>query len=482
MKFLPVVVASLLIEIGMASAEPWLTPQWSYEFRPQALCLGSTWMEEGELNVAVGQVDAISIIQDGRLLTRIDSLEQNITTLVRLTNGDEPQLVTLLMKHDDFQNAFDYRVFSGDRYERDDTIHAGTFGGYWEMGAVDITGLWLDNSGLMNQDDARPKFAFPLDGTIQDGDHFWTEFGSGLFGPSRFECGRQSWIEKIDVDGASNYLILSHRWSYFSGDERPFPRWASSEVNLIRLSFEGDLISERTLSNAQSQGRAAIGYCRAFGGTFYEHEDRRSVLVAYCRIGNYYLQECDLPDLDNIRATSWSLDQTADLHVVQEDGIDYLLAFVPDGRVITFNLTDWEEVETSHLNDGGVLATRVGNFDDDPDWEVLQLRSTDLTLYNLHALSINVSISSLPSTLSLSAFPNPFNSSTTIYFSLPHPGRYAIDVIDIQGRLVSRLSGGWREAGSYREVFDAGATPGGAYVLRLNSSGQSREIPVILTK
>jgi len=82
----------------------------------------------------------------------------------------------------------------------------------------------------------------------------------------------------------------------------------------------------------------------------------------------------------------------------------------------------------------------------------------------------------------LSAFPNPFNSSTTISYLLPSPGRYAIDVIDIQGRLVTRLSDGWREAGSYWEVLDGRRLGSGQYMLRLNTLNTINTMQLIYIK
>jgi len=87
-----------------------------------------------------------------------------------------------------------------------------------------------------------------------------------------------------------------------------------------------------------------------------------------------------------------------------------------------------------------------------------------------------------PTSLILSIFPNPFNSSTTINYSLPSPGRYAIDVIDIQGRLVTRLSDGWKEAGSYREVWsNPFGQASGNYFVRLqgDQSVQLRQIEFV---
>ncbi|MBI5058215.1 T9SS type A sorting domain-containing protein [candidate division KSB1 bacterium] len=45
--------------------------------------------------------------------------------------------------------------------------------------------------------------------------------------------------------------------------------------------------------------------------------------------------------------------------------------------------------------------------------------------------------STLPQSLSLQAFPNPFNPSVTLTLSVPVPGDYALDVFDLTGRIVS---------------------------------------------
>ena len=76
--------------------------------------------------------------------------------------------------------------------------------------------------------------------------------------------------------------------------------------------------------------------------------------------------------------------------------------------------------------------------------------------------------------ITLSSYPNPFNSSTTISYSLRRPGRYALDVVDIQGRLVTRLTDEWREAGSYREVLNASDVPSGLLLVKLSSNLESR--------
>jgi len=88
----------------------------------------------------------------------------------------------------------------------------------------------------------------------------------------------------------------------------------------------------------------------------------------------------------------------------------------------------------------------------------------------------------IPSTLSLFSFPNPFNSSTTISYTLPKSGWTTIDVVDLNGRLVKRLSDEWKEAGSYREVWDGKGTASGSYLLMLQSPGGSQTTTIELIK
>jgi len=75
-------------------------------------------------------------------------------------------------------------------------------------------------------------------------------------------------------------------------------------------------------------------------------------------------------------------------------------------------------------------------------------------------------------------YPNPFNPSTTIRFSLPEPARARLDVFDITGRHVARLLDEYRSEGHHRVAFDSSALPGlasGVYLYRLEA-GRYREV------
>lgn len=68
-----------------------------------------------------------------------------------------------------------------------------------------------------------------------------------------------------------------------------------------------------------------------------------------------------------------------------------------------------------------------------------------------------------------SAFPNPFNPTTTIHFTLPEASRVTLNVYDMNGRLVSTLINGMREAGAQQATFDGSNLSSGVYMYTLNT-------------
>jgi hypothetical protein len=88
-----------------------------------------------------------------------------------------------------------------------------------------------------------------------------------------------------------------------------------------------------------------------------------------------------------------------------------------------------------------------------------------------------------PSSIALyPPYPNPFNSSTTISYTLSRAGWTTMDVVDVHGRLVERLSGGWKAAGRYREVWNGSGWTSGQYIIRLNGNRETAALPVNLVK
>jgi hypothetical protein len=87
-----------------------------------------------------------------------------------------------------------------------------------------------------------------------------------------------------------------------------------------------------------------------------------------------------------------------------------------------------------------------------------------------------------PDHVSLSSFPNPFNPSTTLSFSLPREGRARIAVFDVLGREVIVLADEMFTAGEHQVVFNGSSLPSGLYFARLESGSTQATHKLLLMK
>lgn len=76
----------------------------------------------------------------------------------------------------------------------------------------------------------------------------------------------------------------------------------------------------------------------------------------------------------------------------------------------------------------------------------------------------------IPTDLSLSSYPNPFNSTVTIKYDLPVSADVRLDVFDIQGRLAATLFNNFASAGSHSVSWSPEHLASGVYFARLTSS------------
>jgi hypothetical protein len=80
------------------------------------------------------------------------------------------------------------------------------------------------------------------------------------------------------------------------------------------------------------------------------------------------------------------------------------------------------------------------------------------------------------------AYPNPFNPSTSISFSLPRAGEVELKVFDVTGRRVQTLADQRLEAGEHRMSFDGAALPSGIYFARVEAGSFSQTQKLMLVK
>lgn len=112
-------------------------------------------------------------------------------------------------------------------------------------------------------------------------------------------------------------------------------------------------------------------------------------------------------------------------------------------------------------------------------------------IYNTYGLVVvqNNAYDSVPTftpspwTISLSQnHPNPFNPSTTIEFSLPHPQEIQLVVYNIMGQRVATLAEGMYGTGMHRVTFEGSGLASGVYVYRLVAGTQVNTRKMILIR
>ncbi|MBN2279158.1 MAG: T9SS type A sorting domain-containing protein, partial [Candidatus Marinimicrobia bacterium] len=85
-------------------------------------------------------------------------------------------------------------------------------------------------------------------------------------------------------------------------------------------------------------------------------------------------------------------------------------------------------------------------------------------------------------TYELSSYPNPFNPTAQVKFSIPTAQNVKLSVFDLTGREVSTLTNQNMKAGYHTVTFDASALSSGIYFVRLQTSNKIITKPVTLLK
>ena len=79
-------------------------------------------------------------------------------------------------------------------------------------------------------------------------------------------------------------------------------------------------------------------------------------------------------------------------------------------------------------------------------------------------------------------YPNPFNPSTSIHYSLPVSANVSLAVYDVNGRIVKTLVSRYQEAGDYSINFDAGGLTTGVYFYKLQAGEFTESKKMMLVK
>jgi hypothetical protein len=97
--------------------------------------------------------------------------------------------------------------------------------------------------------------------------------------------------------------------------------------------------------------------------------------------------------------------------------------------------------------------------------------------------TVSVDNEELPTAFALEPnYPNPFNPSTTISYSVPEPTRTRLVVYDMLGRQIALLVDEINAAGTYELQFVARQLPTGTYFFRMTAGDFQKTRPMVLVK
>ena len=143
-----------------------------------------------------------------------------------------------------------------------------------------------------------------------------------------------------------------------------------------------------------------------------------------------------------------------DIPVMGADNSEFTKDFSIPGSIPKFKL----------IKKNGEIFAIKGDM---PQWESNGLFIVD------HLESIEIA----PNTFSLaSIYPNPFNPSTTIRFTLPEASFVTMSVIDITGRKITDLVHGSMAAGYHNLTWNAGNQSSGIYFVKMIARSSIGEV------
>ncbi|MCK5760466.1 MAG: T9SS type A sorting domain-containing protein, partial [Candidatus Delongbacteria bacterium] len=143
---------------------------------------------------------------------------------------------------------------------------------------------------------------------------------------------------------------------------------------------------------------------------------------------------------------------------------------INDWRVVTYNLRPGIRTFTWTYS-----KNYLGSVGNDCVW-------LDAIVLPASAVEADIENRILPSSLALTNYPNPFNPSTMINFSLERSSIVELNVYDINGSLVEKLHSGFTNVGSYSFEFNGKNLSSGIYYAVLKTQKQQKISKMILVK
>jgi len=440
---------------------------------------GSVWKENEDLLILVGTTERLVLFRNSEITWQSDSLGPiSAATSIDFGRGEGTEIICTsrgsYFSYDDpyvwFENT---TYFSGQNFS--ETYHDSAEGEWFsQMGRCSRTRTttWLSHFPDQFPDSSRS--------IIKNYNSVESNSGPGWNGTATVNLLKGKFL-LIDDDDQMDLCYPGNSSNWFSTENGE--QSGNERSSIIYISSNNNEIGEFLLSGSEDQDTTNFGR-KCLGIEHVQIDGRDLILAATDR---YFILFAPSNN-EIVRLVPTDRDTIMAMHAYRrpenDSSDEFIFVMEGNGRLSVYSLPQLQLIYRMARFTTFPLGLHIGDYTGDSELEMVVIARESFGFYSLGRLDVTVSPEFIPhpSSLILSSFPNPFNSSTTISYSLPSPGRYAIDVIDIQGRLVTRLSDGWREAGSYREVFEGNGLTSGNYFLQIENGNNKISKPIALIK
>ena len=177
----------------------------------------------------------------------------------------------------------------------------------------------------------------------------------------------------------------------------------------------------------------------------------------------------------------------------------YFWEFESAGHSITISYSDIKGGEAGIVANDGTVYWGEGNIDSDPLF--CETQNGDFTLAsnspcvgtgqsgaNMGTLgvgcdeSLSIVDNIIPNTYALSSYPNPFNPTATITFSIPEFGYTTIIAYDITGKQLATLTNEVLNTGRYSIDWNTSSYPSGIYFVKMITDKYMNTLKLVLVK
>lgn len=505
--------ATILIQIGdlamktlsafVIAALAWASAGWAEPFPAQEIwhldldrptVLGPSWVQDGQAQFLVGYSDRVAIVSRGQAFWTSPALGGEITALARIDFGigDGPEIIAGVM--DDSTGRL--VVFKGEQYG--DMSRVELFGidtsydGIGDFAVISdlrrITTITTFEDQL--PDSSKNLVIFTQARVWETGLPIFDTFGQVILYSLAHEeatIAARTWFtngcEQFDWNGdGSNELIFQGSDIWMNNDLLiideahalivldqalgPVVHWDAPTL----VSYVHPTANRAPMVKLDWGG---IHNCVAIAYPWGDNEDGRPDNVAIIEPGEFE------PRM-SVQVPTGELNSLAIQH--SQAGGDRMVCFYNNGAV-------WAAPADSLANQhqyqsfGPIIHAEIGDFEADGGSQMAILQADGLHFYTMGDLAApSAGSPALPQTVRLlPPFPNPFNSITTISYSLAHPGYVRLGVYDALGRRVTLLRDGYAAAGTMREVWRADGMPAGEYLLELRTgeTGVTRGVVIV---